>query len=584
MEAATADAPAFDERVETGPPPVVTREEPVAAPVTRLESIGIFFGFSILYTLVGYHVVSDLHVINFDALDRLTRAFMVWYNDPPKLASIGFSLAPIGTLVLIPFAAFRGLVTSGLALPFSSALFAAGTLVFVARMFAMGDMQRGPRLLLILLIGLNPMFAFYAMNGTGDAAGLMFIAFGIFCILGWGRNGSPRYLIGAGLAFALASLTLYEYVVWAVFIAFLISVALSSRGREEVEVEGSVIAYLAPVFYALGIWIFFNAVVLGDPFAWISASSGSAPVNALSSAAPGFSLTDAIGNVLRIQLVFPVALLALPMLLFGARDAIGVGLALLIVINLGFSIASAAINGSVDVIELRNALPVFVLGSAGIAWVYFKAASMRGLVWAAAIAMSVLALPLAWSQMQSFPHQNLEQAFTRAISTNESQEGTSSRGGFQVGIAPEQTMAGYIDSHGIPSNEILTDNARTFGVIALTGRPELFFDRVDKGDDEWHRVLAAPDGKVRYMLVQKTDADLILQEYPGAEDGTVSGLTPVVANDRYALLEVTGDPGSGSSSLADEPSSGPAPSSSSNPAPTETSPSAPPLETTTTTP
>ena len=567
MEAATAEGPAYDPRARSGPP-VVTREEPVAAPMTRIESIGIFVGFSILYTVLGYHVVSDLHVINFDALDRLTRAFMVWYNDPPKLASIGFSLPPIGTLVLVPFAAFRDFVTSGLALSLSSALFASGFLVFVSRMFAMADMMRGPRLLLVLMIGLNPMFAFYAMNGTGDAAGLLFVGFGLFCLLGWGRNRSPRYLIGGGLAFALASLTLYEYIFWAVFIAVLISFTLSSRGRDEVEVEGSVIAYLAPIFYALGIWIFFNAVVLSEPFAWVGQASGSAPVNAFSSDATGFSVVEAIGNVLRAQLIFPVALAALPMLLFAARDAIGIGLALLIVINLGFSVASAAINGSVDVIELRNALPAFAIGSAGMAWVYFKAQSMRGLVWAVTIGMSVLALPLAWSQMNSFPHQNLEQAFTRAIATNESQEGTSSRGGFQVGVAPEQTMASYIDSRDIASNEILTDNARTFGVIALTGRPELFFDRVDKGDDEWRKILASPDGQVQYMLVQKTEADLIVQRYPGAEDGTVPGLTPVVSNDRYALLEVTGP--QEASEPAGEPSS-PAPQ------PTSPSSSAPPI-------
>jgi len=566
MEAATADGPAFDAKRRSGPP-VVTREQPVAAPMTKLESLGIFFGFSILYTVLGFHIVADLHVINFDALDRLTRAFMVWYNDPPKLASIGFSLPPIGTLVLVPFAAFRGLVTSGLALPLSSALFAAGTLVFISRMFAMADMMRGPRLLLVLLIGLNPMFAFYAMNGTGDAAGLMFVGFGLFCVLGWGRNGSPRYLIGGGLAFALASLTLYEYIFWAVFIAFLISFSLSARDRDEVEVEGSVIAYLAPIFYALGIWIFFNAVVLGDPFAWISQAGGSAPVNALSSSAPGFSVIDAIGNVLRIQLVFPVALLALPMLLFAARDAIGIGLALLIVINIGYSVASAAIAGSVDVIELRNALPAFAVGSAGMAWVYYKAESMRGLVWAATIGMSILALPLAWSQMQSFPHQNLEQAFTRAVSSNEDQEGTSSRGGFQVGIAPEQTMANYIEGHDIPANEILTDNARTFGVISLTGRPELFFDRVDKGDDEWQKILANPDGNVEYMLVQKTDADLIVQKYPGAVDGTVPGLEPVVSNDRYTLLRVTGPQDAGT--VADEPATS---SSTSSVPPTTTTP------------
>ncbi|MEZ5154733.1 MAG: hypothetical protein R2718_01355 [Solirubrobacterales bacterium] len=557
MESATVGAggvpagegPLYDDRLRSGPT-VVTREQPVAAPATKLESLAIFLGFGIVYTLIGFHVVANLHVVNFDALDRLTRAFMVWYNDPPKLAAIGFSLAPIGTFVLVPFAAFKALVTSGLALPLSSAVLAAGTLVFADRMLAMADMLRGPRLLIVLLIGINPMFAFYGMNGTGDAAGLLFASFGLFCLLGWGRNGSPRYLIGGGLAFALACLTQYEYIFWSIFIAFLLSFTLSARDRDDVEVEGSVIAFLAPIIYAVGIWIFFNAIVLGDPFAWVSQAGSSAPVNAASTAAPAFQILDAVGNVLRIQLVFPVALVALPMLLLAARDAIGIGLAGLIAITLGFPIASAAIAGSVDVIELRSALPAFVAGTAGMAWVYFRAESIRGLVWALTIGLSVLALPLGWSQMETFPHQNLEQAFTRAIATNEDQEGTSSRGGFVVGIAPERTMAEYIDEQGVPDNQILTDNARTFGVIAMTGKPELFFDRVDKGDDVWREVLDNPDGKVGYMLVQKTDADLILSRYPGADDGNVPGLVPVVSNDRYALLEVTGATGS---STADEP-------------------------------
>ena len=215
MESATA---LRDDRsdVEVGPAPVVsTREEAVAFPIHRLETWGIFLLFGIFYTLVGYKIVADLHVVSFDALDRLTRAFMVWYNDPPKLAAIGFSLPPIGSFVLVPFAAVRELVTSGLALPLSSAIFGAAALTAVNRMFAMADMARGARLLLVLLIGLNPMFAWYSMNGTGDAAYLFFAAFGLFCMIGWGRNGSARYLIGAGLAFSLACLTKYEFIIWA---------------------------------------------------------------------------------------------------------------------------------------------------------------------------------------------------------------------------------------------------------------------------------------------------------------------------------------------------------------------------------
>jgi hypothetical protein len=299
--------------------------------------------------------------------------------------------------------------------------------------------------------------------------------------------------------------------------------------------------------YALGIWIFLNAVVLGDPFAWVSEASSSAPVNAVSSTAPDFSVTDAISNALRIQLIFPVSLVAIPMLVFGARDAIGYGIALLIVLNIAWSVISAAIQGSVDVIELQDALPAIIAGCAGIAWVYFKAESMRALLWAVTVGLALVSLPLAWSQMQSFPHQNLEQAFTRAIFTGDDQEGTASRGGFQVGVAPEREMAQYIEDQSIDKNQILTDNARTFGVIALTGRPDLFFDRVDKGDVEWQKIVDRPDGKVQYMLVQRTDADLIRQEYPGIDDGDVDGFEPIVSNERYTLVRVT-DPTTATSS------------------------------------
>ena len=40
------------------------------------------------------------------------------------------------------------------------------------------------------------------------------------------------------------------------------------------------------------------------------------------------------------------------------------------------------------------------------------------------------------------------------------------------------------------------------------------------------------------MLVENTDADLILNRYPGAIDGNVPSLDPVVSNDRYTLLRV----------------------------------------------
>lgn len=525
-------------------PPVEAPAElvvtPIAEPTTRAETLGIFLGFGLLYAVIGLWVVGDLHVVNFDALDRLNRALMVWFNDPPKLAAIGNAVAPVGTLALIPLALIPGLASTTLALPLTSAVLAAGALVFVDKLLAGGDMSRGRRLPIVALVALNPLFAYYAVNGTGDAAYLLFGAVGLYGLLSWGRSGSTRHLIGAGLALALAALSGYEFIVWGVFFAFLISGALTARGRSKDEVEGTVIAYMAPVMYAIGLWLFFNAVVLGDPLAWISAGGGDAAVNAAAGTRPEFDLAEAIGAALRIQLVFPLALVAIPLLLSSAKDAIGYGLCGLIAIAVGYPVANAAVAGSVDVIELRSALPAMIAGLAGIAWVHQRAEDKRSTTWGLAVAIGVIALPLAWSQMGSYPHQNLEQAFTRAISSGDDQEGTTSIGGYQVGIAPEREMADFIGGHGIGDDQILTDEARTYGVIDLTGEPGLFLDRVDRGDSEWERVLASPSGRVDYMLVARGGADRALAAYPGADRGDVGSLTPVAVNDRYALLQVLG--------------------------------------------
>ena len=76
-------------------------------------------------------------------------------------------------------------------------------------------------------------------------------------------------------------------------------------------------------------------------------------------------------------------------------------------------------------------------------------------------------------------------------------------------------------------------------MISLTGHPDLFFDRVDKGDEVWQQTLDNPQDKVEFMLVEDNDADLILDRYPGALDGDVPFLEPVVQNERYTLLRVT---------------------------------------------
>jgi hypothetical protein len=363
-----------------------------------------------------------------------------------------------------------------------------------------------------------------------------------------------RYLIGTGLALAIAALVRYEFIAWTLLLAFVFAAVLAQRDREGDEIQGSVVAFLAPIFYCVGLWIFFNLIVLGQPFEWIDVTR-TEPIFA-TGPGPDFTFLSALGDAIEIQLIFPLTLVVFPFLIFsGFRDggAASIGFALLILTNIAWSVGSAAIAGSVDAIELKDALPGMLAALAGLAWLHYLFEGMRTIIAIGTIAGAAVALPFAWDQMKDYPHQNLEQAFTRAALSNEDQEGTSSRGGFTVGIKQERDAANFIEGLDTGRGEVLTDNSRTFGVIDLTGEPELFFDRVDEGDDRWETVLDSPFGEVQYMLIERSD--LISDRYPGIEDGDVDGFEVVASNDRYTVVRVDDeDPGTETSAAAAEPS------------------------------
>jgi hypothetical protein len=78
-------------------------------------------------------------------------------------------------------------------------------------------------------------------------------------------------------------------------------------------------------------------------------------------------------------------------------------------------------------------------------------------------------------------------------------------------------------------------------VIVLSGRPQLFFDRVDKGDGTFEQVVVRPHGRVTHVLMAKqVSGDLIRRRYPTASSRVAAGLTPVSETERYLLLRVAG--------------------------------------------
>ncbi|WP_205696568.1 hypothetical protein [Conexibacter sp. SYSU D00693] len=518
----------------------------------------LFLVLAVAYTWIGYVVTIDHHVVVFDALDRLTRAYMVWHNDPPKLAAIGFVFPPVATLALLPFAVVKPLATSLIALPLSSALFAALTVVLLDRTLARCDMAPLLRLPLLALFALNPLWVFYAGNGMSEALYCALLAFSLYAFVSWYTTTEPRFLIAAGFGMSVLVLTRYGFLIWAALLMVLIGVALARRRASKAEVEGSVIAFAAPVFYVTVLWVLFNALIIGDPFGWVDAATSTQAVNATGIDTTGaLGLDDVAQRLIELNVaVFPLAFFVVPALLVTfvvQRNDLALWLAAFVVLGVVIIGADALISDNEGLLTLRDALPMTVVSFVGAAWLFRSFPALRPVAWALSAAVLAVGLVTAWQGMRDHPFQSLEQAFTRVIADGEDQQDRPSIGGYTVGIRSEAGMAEYVKRNVRGGDAILTDNSKTFGVIMLSGRPQVFLDRVDRGDSAFRRVLDAPFGRVQYLLMTtrgNDGGDIVAQRYPAAGTGGVDGLDVAYRTDRYVLLRVA----------ARRPGAGPAPS------------------------
>ena len=533
---------------EGGHPSGTYLDEPVveaaAQPPSRLMGLLTFGLATAFFIAVGYQTTINQHVIVFDALDRLTRAYLIWHNTPPKLAAIGFSYPPLTTMVLLPLSVIKPVATSLVALPLTSALFGGATILMLDRALARCDMMALLRIPLLVLVAINPMFVFYAGNGMSEMLYLALQAFSLYCFVAWYETTEPRFLIGAGFAMAILVLTRYAFILWAILFAVLIGVALVRRRATRIEVEGSVIAFAAPVMYSLALWILFNALIVADPFGWLTHTTTSTQaVNASGAVMHQLGFDEVSKRLLQLNVaVFPLAFVAVPALVLtfiSQRNDLALWLASFVVLGIVILGVHAYTADNEGLLTLRDSMPMMVASLVGAGWVYRSFPTARLGIWLVTTVMLIIGLFTAWHGMRTYPFQSEEQAFIRAIATGKDQTGQASRGGYRVGVADEAEMAEYINTHITRHKSVLVDNGQSFGVILLSGRPQLMFTRADKGDTAWFARLSDPYGHVDYLLTAySSGADLIIRHYPSLNRNGVPGMSVVLRNARYLLIRV----------------------------------------------
>jgi hypothetical protein len=544
----------MSEVAERRRPPTTIYEKPRrqrALTARQRETAAVFFVAFVSYAVLGWRIVVRDHIVMFDAVARLSHAYFVWWNSPPKLAAVGFVWPPIATVVFLPFTLVKPLATSLLALPLTSAFFAGVMFVFLNKTLALLGLGLRYRIPMLLLFALNPMVAFYSANGMSEVVYLSFLVASVYFFLSWYFNRRGTMLVNAGIFFSVGILSRYEVFTWAIVLAGVICAVLVRRRASRVEIEGTLISYLAPLSYGVGLWLFFNWLILNDPLFWLKHQAPGGPTNgppgttgaSLTVAGPRPSAAHVSSEL--VGLNWHLFVLTLPTLtallaLFAFRsDLMAMTLAVFLSLNAAFTGLLIYVSHAEAYSQLRynmRAMPLALIGSA---WVVTRfAGRARVLAGAVVVVLLAVAIPQTWQVMQTFPQQYLEQSFTRAVATGKDQEGSGSLGGYRVGIAEQRRMAAYVKANIVGRDAILTDDAQTFSVMLLTGAPGLFLDRIDHGDTQWLTVLDAPFGKVAYMLVSQSPDDLISARYPQLTHRGMRGFRTVYSVGSLVLIRV----------------------------------------------
>lgn len=559
--------------VEPAPKRVVTNAERLAGVVQavgrrpadierrRWESIGVFAFFLIAWSLFGHWLVVGKHVVGFETLDRLNRALMVWHNDPPKLSALGFDYPPLATLLVTPLTLFSDLARNLAIVPLTSAVFAAFTMVVLNTMMRRAGVLAPLRVCLLVALGANPLVALYAAGGGRQFVWLCFVVAALGALVAWYVTADIRFVMIAGLAFSVAALAGYSSLIWFVVSAVMVGAILARLGADGTEVEGTTVGFASPTVYVIALWTAFNLLLLGNPFAWITDSS-----DALAGAgAEQFSLVGLARWTGELVLHgAPLAIVVLPALLFvglSRGNTLALWLGVVLAVTVLAPAGAVVLHLTDSPMVLRNALPILLVSVIGAIWLARSAGSSATLVSALVVVGLLASIPWTFQAMKTYKYQNLESTFAAAVSTGRSQEGARTLSGQAVGVVDEQAMAAWIRDNVTRQGSILTDNAQTYAVMLFTGRPDLFFDRVDRSDGPWLEAARNPVEHVDYLLLS-TDAslDLLSQVYPTAAEGRDPALTTIYTTSRYTLVAVPAGftPDSDVSESVDELESAPA--------------------------
>src|SRR4051794_12677147 len=487
------------------PAPRTTPSTPGAAAALprAAASVLLALGVALAYVIAGVWAAGR-HVYAPDALEALGRATLAWHGDPSKLAYLGFDAPPLPRLALIPAALFAH---APAALAVTGALLAGTMVALLDRTLARCGLAGAGRAALVAAVALDPLLIFHAGAGTPVTLELALLALALHGFVGWAIDASPAGLLEAGVAFAGLALTRYGLAAWWLVAALTVAAALAARLAPRDEIEGSTLAFAAPLAAGVAAWVLLAAITDNSAGGWVAGAWVAGPAGA----------HDVAGHALELVVQAAPLAVAVVAALLVRRDAAGLGLAALIVAGAIAMPVHALLADRDGPLALAHALPLLLVAVVGVGWLWRT--WREPLVLAVAPALVVAGDVASWRAMTHYAIRDGESAWVHAVRTGDDQDGA----------ATERRLAAQLPARGrVAADDETAALLADFGV-----RPRALVTPAGLGARRWRSELRRAD----YVIARPGDA--VDHAIPGLIDSTAPGYVVVRSLPPYVLARVT---------------------------------------------
>lgn len=469
----------------------------------------ILFGiFLVIYFLLAYHLVFDLHYAFGDAVTRTEKPFLVLYDNEPKLASIGFIWPPLPSLVQIPFIAmFKGIAVYGFAGKLVTVFFGALNVVLIYFFLERMPIRQWQKLILVLCYGLNPMILFYAINGMSETTFLFFVIGIAWHFYRWQQDKRFYHLLAMGVALSLAFLTRYETfaLIASVGVLVFLTVTFFTKRQEEKKLPlvkqiknglDLTTFVLMPAIITVIAWAGVNWLIMGDPLHFFHGEySVSEQSNSIGGEAMSVShdiLKSIWYSYKRVAILFPAFSLFSLIIIISIRQYswLRTSMFMLALTIPAFEVLVHFLGKSFGWLRFFiYSIPFsFIL----LTVIWNKYTKIKLPMFAVVVVMLVLSGYMSGIAMLDSSFGKEEYASARAFVDNKEIANKD------ITYDMDIEVVNYLKNELQPTDKILLDDFLGYGIVLNHGDPKIFINNSDK---EFDSAVGFPEKYADYILI-----------------------------------------------------------------------------------